>query len=60
MSPGLIEMMMCNGGLRRGLSVIFIPAQDGVTVKTGVRDSPLSQRSVWGGEVIIVYNAVLK
>ena len=60
-SPGLIEMMMCNGGLRRGPSVIFTPsAQGGVTLWLVLETLPTLQRSVWGGEVIIVYNAVLK
>ena len=58
-SPGLIEMMMCNGGLRWGLSVIFTPSQDRLTVRAGVTHSPLSPAQC-GEEVIIVYNAVLK
>ena len=62
-SPGLIEMMMCNGGLRWGLSVIFTPSQDRLTVSAGVTHSPLLSSlssAVCGEEVIIVYNAVLK
>ena len=59
-SPGLIEMMMCNGGLRWGLSVMFTPSQDRLTVTAGVTHSPLQRSAVCGEEVIIVYNAVLK
>ena len=39
---------------------LYTTGRDGVTLRLVLETLPTLQRSVWGGEVIIVYNAVLK